>query len=92
VKAIGVAVTKLVKEEAIFASGAFCNNNVDEANIVVVVLEPEEGTIVNNEAVVVFAFVTLSAVAEDTKLAVPFKVISTPVSLRISAIILPMPC
>jgi len=90
VNAIGVAVTKLVREEAILESGAFCNRIVDDASNVVVVFAPVEGTIVNTVTVVVFAFVTLSAVAEDTRLAVALSVISTPVSLIISAIILPM--
>jgi hypothetical protein len=92
VKAIGVAVTKLVKEEAILASGAFCNNIVDEANSVVVVLAPAEGTIVKSVTVVVLALLIFTTAADDTKLAVPFSVISTPASLIISAIILPMPC
>jgi hypothetical protein len=92
VNAIGVAVTKLVKEDAIFASDAFCNKIVDDANNVVVVLAPEAGTTVKTVVVVVLALLILKAVAEDTKLAVPFNVISTPTSLIISAIILPMPC
>ena len=90
--AIGVAVTELVSDEAIFASAAFCNRIEDDANKVVVVLDPADGTIVRTVTAVVLAFDTLIAVADDTKLAVALSEISTPVSLMISAIILPMPC
>jgi len=92
VKAIGVAVTKLVSEEATLESGAFCKNRYDEASMVVVVFEPDAGTTVIVDVVVVLAFVIFTTAAEDTKLAVPLSVISTPASLIISAIILPMPC
>jgi hypothetical protein len=91
VNAIGVAVTKLVNEDAIFASGAFCNKIVEDAKSVVVVLAPEEGTTVSKVVVVVLAFDTLIADADDTKLAVALRAISVPTSLIISAIILPMP-
>jgi len=92
VNAIGVAVTKLVKEEAIFASVGFCKKMYEEASMVVVVFGPDAGTTVSTDVVVVLAFVIFTTAAEDTKLAVPLSVISTPASLIISAIILPMPC
>jgi hypothetical protein len=92
VNAIGVAVTKLVNEEATLESGAFCNNITEDGNNVVEVLAPDEGTTVKRVVVVVLAFVIFTTAADDTKLAVAFRVISTPASLIISAIILPMPC
>ena len=85
---MGVAVTRDVNEEATLASEAFCKSRFEDGNNVVVVLEPDEGTTVINEVDVVFALVIFTTVADETKLAVPFNVISTPVNFRISAIAL----